>query len=106
MKFYDLLNSLLPKASKWNLIGIQLELSPDELDIIKANNSGDVEMCLTKVLQKWYERSTNPTWEEIIAALKSPALCEIRLAEDLEQTRSRPGKNSTNSLNNVIITDS
>ena len=53
--------------------------------------SGDVEACLRKVLQKWYE-----AWEEIVAALKSPALGEIRLAEDLEQTKSilpKPSKN-------------
>ena len=102
MEFRDLLSGLLPKASKWDLIGIQLGLSPDELDIIRANNSGDVEACLRKVLQKWYERSTNPRWEEIVAVLKSPALGEIRLAEDLEQTKSILPKPSKNSLINLL----
>ena len=82
MDFGDLLTSLVPKAAKWNFLGIQLGLSPDELDIIRAN-SQDVEECLRKVLQKWYDKTLNPTWQKIIAALR--ALGELRLAEDLEK---------------------
>ncbi len=79
--FRDLLNSLLPKAAKWNFLGIQLGLSPDELDTIRAN-SIDVEECLRKVLQKWYDKTLNPSWQEIIAALRE--LGEARYAKDLE----------------------
>ncbi len=83
--FRDLLNSLLPKASHWVLIGIQLGLEMDVLNIIKANSSGGVEECLTKALQKWFNRTPNATWNEVIAALRTPALDEIRLAKELEQ---------------------
>ena len=37
-----MLRSLLPKAAKWESLGIELSLSPDELATIKAN-SEDVE---------------------------------------------------------------
>ena len=83
MDFRDLLNSLLPKAAKWNSIGIQLGLSTDELDTIRANCI-DVEECLRKVLQKWHDKTLNPTWREVITALRSPSLEEMRLAKDLE----------------------
>ena len=82
MDFRDLLSSL-PKAASWNAIGIQLGLSTDELDIIRAN-SGDVEECLRKVLQKWYNMTPNPTWREVITALRSPLLGEMKLAKELE----------------------
>lgn len=81
MEFRDLLNSLISKAAKWDSLGIQLGLSPDELDIIKAN-SQDVEECLKNVLQKWHKKNLNPTWQAIIAALK--AMDEARFARDLE----------------------
>ncbi len=88
MKFRDLLNSLLPKAYRWELIGIQLGLDMDILEIIKADCPGDVVKCLTKALQKWFNRTPNPTWNEVIAALRTHALDEIQLAEELEQKYS------------------
>ncbi len=85
MEFHDLLNSLLPKASRWELIGIQLGLDKDVLDTVRANSLGGVEECLTKALQKWYNSTPNPTWKEVLAALRTPALDEIRLVKELEQ---------------------
>ena len=83
MDFCDLLNSLLPLAAKWKFIGIELGLSTGELGIIKADSNG-VEECLSKVLQKWHDKTLNPTWREVITALRSPGLEEMRLAKDLE----------------------
>ena len=83
MDFCDLLTSLLPKAARWNSIGIQLGLSPDELDTIRAD-SNDVQECLRKVLQKWYDRTPHPTWGQVITALRAPLLEEMKLAKELE----------------------
>ena len=84
MEFRDLLNTLLPKSARWKLIGIQLGLSPDDLDIIEAN-CVDVEERLMKVLQKWFKSNPNPTWKDIITALKTPALGELKLAQEIEE---------------------
>ena len=84
MEFRDLLNTLLPKSARWNLIGIQLGLSKDELDIIRAN-SIDVRECLERVLQKWFNSNPNPTWKDVITALKTPALGELKLAQEIEE---------------------
>ena len=85
MDFRDLLNNLLPKASRWELIGIQLGLNQDILDTIKANSLRNVEECLTEVLKRWYNSTPNPTWREVVDALRTPALDELRLAQELEQ---------------------
>ena len=84
MEFRDLLNTLLPKSARWNLIGIQLGLSPDDLDIIEANFV-DVEDRLRKVLQKWFNSNPNQTWKDVITALKIPALGEFKLAQEIEE---------------------
>ena len=65
-------------------MGLQLGLSPDELATIKAN-SVDVEECLRRVLTKWFDRTVQPTWQEVAAALKSPGLEDHRLAMELEK---------------------
>ena len=81
----DLLDALQEKAAKWSSIGIQLNLSPDELDIIRADSNGAVE-CLTGVLRKWQSKTDPlPTWKAVIEALKAPALGEAVLANKLEE---------------------
>ena len=72
MNFRDLLNSLLPKAAKWNSIGIQLGLSTDELDTIRANCI--VEECLSK------SGMTRPSAQHD----HSPQIPKSRIAKDLE----------------------
>ena len=91
MDFLDLLESLLPKASQWDSIGLVLGLAAGELETIRADSNG-VEQCLRKVLQKWYGRSPHPTWEEIIAALKSPLVGDPALAQKLEDKMANPGE--------------
>jgi hypothetical protein len=84
MEFLDLLTNLLSKAARWNSIGIQLGLSPDQVATIRADSS-DVEECLRKILQKWYDMTPNPSWGQVITALRAPLLGEMKLAKELEQ---------------------
>ena len=84
----EVLESLIPLASKWNSIGLMLGLSNGELDTIKAD-CGGAEECLKKVLQKLYDRTPHPTWEVVIAALRSPLMKESALAEKLEKQMVR-----------------
>ena len=83
--FLDLLESLNPKAAKWETIGFLLGLGAGELETIRADSNG-VEQCLRKVLQKWYDRSLYPTLHlgDVIAALRSPLVGDPALAQKLE----------------------
>ena len=90
MDFCDLVVSLSPKAAKWDSIGLLLGLSADELETIRANHD-TVEQRLRKVLQKWHDRTPHPTWEEVIAALKSPLVGDPALAEKLESKTGEVG---------------
>ena len=91
MDLCDLVTSLSPKAAKWNSIGLQLGLSADELDIIETNHN-TVEQRLVEVLKKWHGRTLHPTWEVVIAALKSPLVGDPALAEKLESKIVIPGE--------------
>ena len=106
MEFVDLLTSLLPKAAKWNSIGIQLGLSPDELATIRAD-SNDVQECLRRVLQKLYDRTPHPTWGQVITALRAPLLEEMKLAKELEHkmifSMKQSGENITIEMNTFCI---
>lgn len=81
----DLLNAIICKASKWYDIGIQLDLTVDELDNIEANGKS-VEENLRNMLKKCLNNHNPPlTWRALIKALKQPALDEQRLASELEK---------------------
>ena len=82
--FNDVFGALQGKAAKWDLIGIELNLSADELAIIRADSIG-VEQCLIGVLTKWSRRAhPPPTWKVVIEALKTRQVGEAALAKELE----------------------
>ena len=57
-------------------LGLQLGLSARTLNIIAKDNTGDVESCLRKCLEKWLEQADNvksnggPTHYSLIKALR------------------------------------
>ena len=76
-------------SGKWNDLGLQL-LQSSDVGIIAQNHRGDVVGCSRSVLEKWLETTTDPietttdpTWNQLIKALKSIQL--IHLAGRLEQ---------------------
>ena len=69
-------------SGKWNDLGLQL-LQSSDVGIIAQNHRGDVVGCSRSVLEKWLETTTDPTWNQLIKALKNIQL--IHLAGRLEQ---------------------
>ncbi len=82
-EFSSLLNSLHPKASKWELIGVAFGLNMDALAIIEAN-SMKVEIKLKRVLDEVYKTQPELTWKDVIEVLKQPVISEDVLAQQLE----------------------
>ena len=51
-----------------------------------ASNPNDPLQCFTSVFQVWKSRATRPyTWSTVIEALESPAVNEMRLAQELRK---------------------
>ena len=76
-------------AAKWRSVGIQLRLSPATLDSIESNNAGKPQACyldpFEQVFTIWEKQGSSPyTWDVIIAALRTPAVGEIALADELD----------------------
>lgn len=97
----DLLNDLHGKATKWYDIGIQLHLSTEELDAIRYDCK-DVNECFRNMLTKWRSKAhPPPTWRTLIAALKTRAVDEQVLAEELEIKFSNASLQSSNTEQSV-----
>ena len=84
----DLMNDVAAVISaKWRLVGVQLKLPNGTLDEIQAQNAGRPDDCkhsFEQVFDRWRSLGTSPyTWETMINALRSPAVGEVTLANEL-----------------------
>ena len=59
---------LLP-VPNWYLLGLQLGLSADELDVIERNYLRDNRMCKTKMFAAWLRMDTSANYERLARAL-------------------------------------
>ena len=67
-------------TTKLREIGTALALTPPELDDIEENHQG-----ITGVFQLWYKTKRRPyTWDTLLMILRSPAVNEADLANQLE----------------------
>ncbi len=72
----NLLNEL-ESVYDWQGVGIQLGISYAELKIIKRECHGKVEECKRELFHKWLSRVRNPTWAQIVEALRQMKLINI-----------------------------
>eukprot|EP00731_Ephydatia_muelleri_P004490 Em0002g666a len=55
--------------AKWYRLGLQLNISENELDKIKANNSTDVDSCILEMFKTWLRNTPDATYAELKDAL-------------------------------------
>jgi len=61
----ELFKHVTPRyAAYWNEIGIYLDFRPEQLEIIKLDNLGDVKRSCNDMFIKWLERDPNASWEK------------------------------------------
>ena len=84
----DLMNDVAAVIpAKWRLVGVQLKLPNGTLDEIQDQNAGRPYQCILsfeQVFAKWRSLGTSLyTWKTMINALRSPAVGEVTLANEL-----------------------
>lgn len=75
--------ALLPAAIKWYDIGLELLIPPDTLDTIQSDKNDKSSLCLREMLKICLDKK--PTWKMLIDALRTPAVNDQSLADDLTQ---------------------
>ena len=82
-----LTRDLIPVASKWKELGIELEVPMAELNAIGAlftGEEGKAQVCLRRVVLEWLNNSTKPVTRKVLQeALET--LGEKRRAEELPE---------------------
>ena len=77
-------------ATKWRELGVELLDTDSEivLSTIETNYPKDVEECCKLMLDKWLKTSVDASWNQLVQALKSPAIKLNYLAGELYQQLS------------------
>ena len=76
------MNELCDVKKKWKLIGLGLRVPPADLNAM----SGDPLECLQNSLSQWLNRiNPLPTWDALIAVLRSRVVGEEKKAQELEE---------------------
>ena len=90
----DLHSHVVPGAAvKWKGLGIQLldPTSGNELDIIERECQNDFKECCSQMLQTWLKVTPNATWNQVLAALRTPSIELYRLADQIEEKFKKEG---------------
>ena len=74
--------SSLKCAPDWYKLGLNLGIERSDLSIIEANHQ-QCEYRLQKMLEKWLDVCTNPTWRVVVTALRN--IGKNQLASEIER---------------------
>ena len=88
----DLMNEVAAKIpDKWRQFGIELRLTPGELDAFLVPSSGDALRCFSSVFTVWQKKmSREPySWQTVVECLRAPAVGEHKLALELNDKLTR-----------------
>ena len=86
-----LLNELHSVYTSWYNIGLQLGMPYYKLDCFKQMYINPSEL-MREMLVRWFKTAIDPrpTWEAVVAALRSPSVDEQCLADQLESKYCTP----------------
>ena len=87
--------------TKWYRLGLQLNISENELDKIKANNSTDVDSCILEMFKTWLRNTPDATYAELKDALDR--IGEHSVAAQLLQPSGRHMKQSPERVISLFV---
>ena len=75
---------------KWKQIGIQLEIPQSTLETIQQKCKDDPEEAFLQMINEWLKQITEPSWSDIVEALKSRSVGKnIKLAEKIRRRKCK-----------------
>ena len=76
-------DAVFDARAKWYEIGLQLGVPPSSLDSIRIDGDSNGEK-LCETLKVWLKTVLKPTWQNILDALRSRAVGELKIAASVE----------------------
>ena len=81
-----LVNELSAVKDKWFDLGVQLNMTPPDLNSIQIQYHNNPSRCLSEMLSQWLSITTPPpTWQTVVDALYCPAISRPLVAQDISK---------------------
>lgn len=89
---HQVCSALWEARAKWYAIGLELQIDSGELDTIQRRYLNNPDKCVSEMTDLWLRQSADPhttvtaaaaTWENLIAALRQPAVGCGELADSI-----------------------
>ena len=80
-----MLTELEGVTTKWEELGLALNLSMSKIREIEANNPKSVRKCLKEVIVFWVQSNTEATWTMLCDALRSSLVNCSSVAQEIEK---------------------
>ncbi len=85
------MKSLVDAKTKWEFLGLELEIPAEELESIKRTECGNVDQCFLEMLKRWLRIiNPSPSWEGLVKALRSRLVGHPNLAESIAAEHNIP----------------
>ena len=72
------------RTNNWHALGKQLGLPDNELEGFKVQYHGDIAACRGKMFSLWLQTKRNASRQQLVDALRTPAVSEITMAQQYE----------------------
>ena len=86
----DIRSELIHVVTKWRSLGLALGLYFSTLEVIEYDNQGQVDKCMTEMLDAWLRRKDHvvecPSWRTLAEALSQPMVNKVELANRIATT--------------------
>ena len=56
--------------TSWRELGLELLVSDNDLEVIKADNPTNVTACCSEMFDKWLKRTPDASWSQLVTALR------------------------------------
>ena len=67
----NLIDIVVPRiAAKWNTVAHFMDFELPEIKIIREKCREDPEECCTELLERWLQRKSDRSWEQLLAVFK------------------------------------
>ena len=100
----ELLNELHPVQAKWFNIGLELGIPHNTLNGFKQMYTIPLDL-MREMLMHWLDTAVDPqpTWEAVVAALRSAIVDKKKVAEQLESKYCAPVQHTGEESNSSIV---
>ena len=80
----NVLKELVEINREWSSLALALKILPYQIEEIEANYPNSIRKCREKMVDKWFQRDSELSWNSLCVALRDPLVDRHDIARRIE----------------------